>query len=221
MTFERHLLDSNILIDYLNGIEAAADLIESLPRPILISAITRVEILSGARSYEEEKEMIAFMGQFETVPLNDLIILMAGRARRGQAGLTKKLKTPDAIIHASARERDAILYTRNSKDFPAGERVVHPYTVSGSAPAGAGTGDVVRQEVPGGLLGSNLSPAQMAMMSTENIGKISTTEEPASGPMVQRILSRSEKSIMTDAEIAEASKPFRVKRPRGGSEPGP
>ncbi|MDR9847044.1 PIN domain-containing protein [Herbaspirillum huttiense] len=217
MTSGKHLLDSNILIDYLKGIQAAADLIEALPKPVLISAITRTEILSGARSFAEELELIAFLRGFETVGLDDDIIVMAARVRRGAAGLTKKPKLPDAIIYATSLQRDAILYTRNSKDFPAGERVIHPYIVSGSAPSGAGS-----DTNPGGsLLGSNLTPGQMAMMSTENIGKISSTEEPESGPLLQRILSRAERSIMTDAEIAEASKPIRVKRPRGGSDQGP
>lgn len=129
MTFRRHLLDSNILIDYLLGIQAAADLIESLPGPILISIITRMEVLAGARNTTEEEEIIAFLDGFETVQLEHDIIIEATRVRRHGAALGKKPRLPDAIIYATAMERGAILYTRNSKDFPACETTVHPYTV--------------------------------------------------------------------------------------------
>ena len=50
----RAVIDTNILIDYLNGIDAARLELARYDRP-LISVITEIEVLAGIRSTEDEQ----------------------------------------------------------------------------------------------------------------------------------------------------------------------
>ena len=124
------LFDTNILIDYLNGIPAAKrelDLYESHA----ISIITWMEVMIGGEP-EMTDTTLGFLNGFTSIPINDRIAERALRLRR-----ERNLKLPDAIIFATALESGLMLVTRNTKDF--GDKlpgVRHPYRVrtSGSSP---------------------------------------------------------------------------------------
>ena len=105
------LFDTNILIDYLNGISAARDEIRRHERP-MISLITWMEVLAGTHA-EQSMLVRGFLRRFECVGINAGIAERAVDVRR-----TYKLKLPDAIICATALEHSALLVTRNTKDFP-------------------------------------------------------------------------------------------------------
>ena len=60
------LFDTNILIDYLNGIEAARTEIER-PADRLVSIITWMEVLAGAGDDEEEEVIEMFLRDFRVV----------------------------------------------------------------------------------------------------------------------------------------------------------
>ena len=109
------LFDTNILIDYLMGRpQAEAEL--SRYRARLISVITWMEILAGARSDEEEDVLDLFLRDFHVVHVSRPI------AREAVAIRTReKIRLPDAIIWATAQEESALLITRNTKYFPTGE----------------------------------------------------------------------------------------------------
>jgi predicted nucleic acid-binding protein len=106
------LLDTNILIDYLNGIDAARAEIARYERP-LISTITWIEVMVGAQS-EEELHVRSFLDRFLQVPLDRPVAERAVTVRKQW-----KIRLPDAIIWASAQNADALLVTRNPRDFPA------------------------------------------------------------------------------------------------------
>jgi predicted nucleic acid-binding protein len=117
-------VDSDVLIDYFDGIPAAA---EELSRygGLVISRITWMEILAGAPSEDLRLMREDFLRQFSIVELDE-------RVARDAIGLRQKrrLKLHDAIGWASARLNDALLVTRNTKDFPAHESGVRiPYQV--------------------------------------------------------------------------------------------
>jgi predicted nucleic acid-binding protein len=117
-------IDSDVLIDYFDGIPAAA---EELSRyeDLVISRITWMEVLVGAPTEDLSKIREGFLRQFSIVELDE-------RIARDAIGLRqeRRLKLPDAIIWASARLNDALLVTRNAKDFPAHEPGVRiPYKV--------------------------------------------------------------------------------------------
>ena len=119
----RALLDTNILIDYLNGVAAAQEEIRRYEQP-LISAITWMEVMNGAKG-DEEPLVRAFLGRFSQVAIDQAVAERAVIIRR-----ENRLRLPDAIIWASAQREKALLVSRNSKDFPAdspGVRV--PYQI--------------------------------------------------------------------------------------------
>jgi|YNPBryulayer2012_1023412.scaffolds.fasta_scaffold00356_16 predicted nucleic acid-binding protein len=72
----------------------------------------------------EKNEVGDFLeSRFEIVPLNLLVAEQAIELRR-----THRLRLPDAVILATADVNDAVLVTRNTKDFlPTMERVRVPY----------------------------------------------------------------------------------------------
>ena len=72
------------------------------------------------------KDALAFLSRFGLDEIDDEISHRAAALRRERP----RLKSPDAIILATAQIRGRVLITRNTKDFPAempGIRV--PYTL--------------------------------------------------------------------------------------------
>jgi predicted nucleic acid-binding protein len=110
------LLDTNILIDYLNGIPEAGKEIGRY-RDKAISLITWMEVMAGTTA-QDEQIIKTFLSQFELLPIDGTVSAEAVAIRR-----SRKIKPPDAIILATARTSDRLLVTRNTKDFPAGQDV--------------------------------------------------------------------------------------------------
>ena len=104
------LFDTNILIDYLNGYNEAKLIIEQYQNP-QISIITKIEILVGATKSDDDI-LREFLYNFSIIALNEEIAEIAVKIRQ-----EKKIKLPDAIIWASAKYRNSLLITRNTKDF--------------------------------------------------------------------------------------------------------
>jgi predicted nucleic acid-binding protein len=117
------LVDTNILVDYLNGIADARTELGLYPDPA-ISVVTWMEVMVGATD-ATEASIRAFLGRFHVVDLDGAVAEEAVALRRFH-----KIKLPDAIIWASARETARLLVTRNTKDFATGDPGVrHPYSV--------------------------------------------------------------------------------------------
>lgn len=117
------LFDTNILIDYLNGIELAREEIQR-HEDKHISAITWMEVMVGAKD-DEIACVRAFLNRFEQVPVSAEVAENAVNIRRQH-----RIKLPDAIIWASAKTEGALLVSRNTKDFPPDQPGVRiPYEV--------------------------------------------------------------------------------------------
>lgn len=109
------LFDTNILIDYLKGIEVAeAEL--GRYRHRLISIVTWVEVQAGVRNAEEGDVVEMFLRDFRVVDLTRAMARDAAEIRQAS-----RIRVPDALIWASAKHESALLVTRNTKDFPADE----------------------------------------------------------------------------------------------------
>ena len=106
------LLDTNILIDYLNGIPAARKELALYADPA-ISIVTWMEVMCGAGE-DLAATTRSFLNRFETLPIDNEIAERAVVVRR-----ERRLKLPDAIILATALHTGLTLVTRNSKDFGA------------------------------------------------------------------------------------------------------
>ena len=117
------LFDTNILIDYLNGIDAAKQEIDRFTN-IAISTITWIEVMVGAKP-EEEPAIRKFLMRFQQIPVSAEVSGRSVKIRQ-QA----RIRLPDAIIRASAEVENALLVSRNTKDFPENEPWVRvPYVL--------------------------------------------------------------------------------------------
>jgi predicted nucleic acid-binding protein len=118
------VFDTNILIDYLKGIDAARDEMDRFDHPA-ISIITQIEVMVGVRNAEEEALVQAFLNRFRILDLSKEIGHETIQLRR-----KFRLKIPDAIVYATARTQGGLLVTRNTRDFsPDWVDVRMPYTV--------------------------------------------------------------------------------------------
>ena len=116
------LFDTNILIDYLNGVGAAKTEIER-HADRLISTVTWMEVLAGAHNEEEADVIELFLRDFRVVDVTRRIARAAVETRR-----VHRIRLPDAIVWASARAESALLVTRNTKDFElTGIELVDPW----------------------------------------------------------------------------------------------
>lgn len=119
------VLDTNILVDFLNGVTQARREMER-HHDVAVSVISWVEVLVGARSDGEEAVIRDFLARFRILDVDRDTAEEAIRVRRSH-----RVKLPDAIIWATARARGALLVTRNTKDFPRDDPGVRiPYSLS-------------------------------------------------------------------------------------------
>jgi predicted nucleic acid-binding protein len=121
-------LDANILIDALLEHDPARREIARLASSgarMWISRMAWIEVLSKGND-AIVRDALIFLGRFGLDEIDDEISHRAAALRRERP----RLKSPDAIILATAQIRGRVLVTRNTKDFPAempGIRV--PYTI--------------------------------------------------------------------------------------------
>ena len=123
-----YAFDANIVIDALAGYPPARAEIQRAvshgSRP-WISRMAWIEVLSTGHD-AIVREATAFLSHFGLDEIDEEIAQRAAALRRDRP----RLKSPDAIILATAQIRGRVLVTRNIKDFPAampGIRV--PYTL--------------------------------------------------------------------------------------------
>lgn len=85
------LFDTNILIDYLNGIEAARQEIARYEYAS-ISLITWMEVLVGTTA-EEELIVRGFLHRFQVLGIDQAVADQAIKLRK-----VRRIKLPDAIV---------------------------------------------------------------------------------------------------------------------------
>jgi hypothetical protein len=117
------VFDTNIVIDALNGADEADQEYKRYER-VLISLVTWMEVMIGAEGDEDElRDFLAT--HFEVTPLDTATAENAVQLRRQY-----RMKLPDAIIWGTAKAHNAVLVTRNTKDFnPEWDGIHIPYKV--------------------------------------------------------------------------------------------
>ncbi len=122
------LFDSNIVIDYLNGIAEAHDELTYWDEPA-ISVISWMEVRANIKPDEEDKfELLFNEGGFEIIRIDDAIMTAAARIRTEGLRKGPKIALMDAIIKATAQVQKLLVITRNTKDFK-GADVRVPYEI--------------------------------------------------------------------------------------------
>ena len=124
---QQYLMDSNVVTDYFGNKlpPAGTTFIDGLT-PVL-SVISRIEILGWPGIKRKHKEKLSsFIENAFVYPLDESIILKTIILRQQH-----KIKTPDAIIAATALVYNHSLITNNIHDFKgiAGLTVVDAYTM--------------------------------------------------------------------------------------------
>lgn len=118
------VFDSDFLLDFLAGLEAARDIPEEYERR-LISIISFIEVLTGAVGEAEDAIARSVLDGYELIPVSPEIAARAISLRRAR----RRLRTRDAVVWATAQTiADCVLVTRNTKDFPPGDPSIRvPY----------------------------------------------------------------------------------------------
>lgn len=124
-----YLVDSNVLIDYIaerfkKSQLKTLDLI--FDEALIISIITKIEILAYNGESEEEIKMIEFLNYAAIIPLNEEVVDRTILLKK-----SIKIKTPDAIIASTALVHDFTLITNNIADFKRieGLKTFNPYEI--------------------------------------------------------------------------------------------
>ncbi len=111
---DRTLLDTDVFIDHIRGKR-------KLPKRASYSVVTRCELLAGDE--RDEPAVLAILTTFDEIATDRAVAERAGRIRR-----VTRIRTPDALIAATALEHGLALVTRNRRDFERvhGLRVLDP-----------------------------------------------------------------------------------------------
>lgn len=111
-----YLLDTNIAIAILINEEPVIQFLQQASKdkmPIYFSAITECEVFSGLKPEEQLRTEKLFASK-RCIGVTSEVAKLAGTIRRDQKGKGRKLKTPDAIIVATAQVHELTLVSRDS-----------------------------------------------------------------------------------------------------------
>jgi len=111
-----YLVDTNIMVDFTRGNAKAADYLDSLGDACLLSAITALELIAGARSQREVNDLDIMISAYEQISATDDVTRRAYYLMKTHAK-SAGLQTLDALIAATALEEGLTLATKNRKHF--------------------------------------------------------------------------------------------------------
>ena len=126
---ERYLIDTNVVSDYFSaslpatGLQFMDSVIDAVP---ILSVITQIELLCWETDIANEQRVKEFISDSDILDITPDVIIHSVNIRRN-----KKIKTPDAIIAATALAHDYTLVSNNDKDFKGikGLKYVNPYSI--------------------------------------------------------------------------------------------
>jgi predicted nucleic acid-binding protein len=124
---EQYLIDTNVVSDYLSASLTAPSMefldsaIDAIPN---ISIITQIELLCWNTDEATAQSVLDFIQDSLVLEISADVIAHCVALRK-----RKKIKTPDAIIAATALAHNFTLITANEKDFVdiAGLKIINPH----------------------------------------------------------------------------------------------
>jgi|SRR5665213_887644 len=110
------LIDSNVLIDVSRGNAAAISYVDGLTEPWVLSQVTALELVVGARDKRDLGMIDGFLSLYSLVPLTDGIGTRAYGLLKTYAK-SHGLHVFDSLIAATAIENAFTLVTLNRKHY--------------------------------------------------------------------------------------------------------
>ena len=120
----KYLLDTNIIIYYLEGDQCVYDFVWKYKEVSAISIIVFYEVLNYPFTKEQELLVRDFLENFEVIGLSSEIVDKALQNRK-----EKKIKMADNFILATAQVHELQLVTNNDKDFDYFLEIVNPFSL--------------------------------------------------------------------------------------------
>lgn len=126
---ERYLIDTNVVSDYFSASLPATGLLfmdSVIDAGPVLSVIAQIELLCWKTDLANEQRVKDFISDSDILDITPNVILHCVKIRRN-----KKIKTPDAIIAATALAHDYTLVSNNDKDFKGikGLKYVNPHSI--------------------------------------------------------------------------------------------
>ena len=126
---EQCLIDTNVVSDYFSasfadgGLHFMDTVIDAIPN---LSVITQIERLCWKTDAATERKVKDFIDDCVVLDINTDVIVNCVNIRKG-----KKIKTPDAIIAATALAYGFTLITADEKDFAniVGLKIINPHKI--------------------------------------------------------------------------------------------
>lgn len=124
---DQYLTDTNVVSNYFSNsfsetvMKFIDNVIDSIPN---LSVITQIELLCWKTESETEKKVNDFINDSLILEISSEVINNCVNIRKN-----RKIKTPDAIIAATALTYNYTLLTTNEKDFIniKGLKIINPY----------------------------------------------------------------------------------------------
>ncbi len=126
---EQYLIDTNAISDYFSaslppsGLQFMDAVIDAVPN---LSVISQIELLCWKTDIAKEQRVKEFIADSTIFDITPDVITHCVNIRRN-----KKVKTPDAIIAATALAHGFTFITNNEKDFSRikGLKIVNPFKI--------------------------------------------------------------------------------------------
>jgi predicted nucleic acid-binding protein len=123
---EQYLIDTNVVSDSfsINAIRFLDNIIDSVPN---LSIITQIELLSWKIDNSIAVKIEDFITDSTIHNIDSEVVKRCVELRRN-----KKIKTPDAIIAATALAKNYTIITNNEKDFAniEGLKIINPHRLN-------------------------------------------------------------------------------------------
>ncbi len=120
------LIDTDVLIDFLRGLEPAKNFVADLPDQVYVSVITVAELHVGVRNGKERTSLTELLDTFEIISLDAYLAAEGGLLRRDY-GKSHGVGLNDALIAATAIKNRLQLVTLNAKHYPTIKNMLVPY----------------------------------------------------------------------------------------------
>ena len=116
----RHLLDSDTVIDFLQGVASTVAFVQNLSQQgdvLCTNDVVLAEVYTGLHPQDYQRAE-QFLATLTYLPASDAAARQAGAWRYTYARQGQALSLPDCLIAACAQEHQATIVTGNVRDFP-------------------------------------------------------------------------------------------------------